>query len=306
MGRVTNSDLKGVLLVDKPSGMTSHDVVDRIRRATGIRRVGHTGTLDPAATGLLIICVGPATRLSEYLTGLDKVYEGYMRLGVVTDSHDMDGEVLEENDVPDVTLERVQGVFDGFTGQIEQVPPMVSAVKVGGQRLYKLARKGETVERKPRQITVNEFAALGYESPLVHFRVGCTSGTYVRSLCHDSGASLGCGATLDTLRRTAVGRHNVGDAAPLDTLSEPGAVAERLVPMSDALDLPSIAVNARGERIIASGGSLRGSELEGEYEAVEGLVQIKSPSGELLALGQVRRESPELQIVPKRVFSENK
>ena len=160
-------ELKGVLLVDKPSGMTSHDVVDRIRAASGIRRVGHTGTLDPAATGLLILCIGPATRLSEYLTGLDKVYEGHMRLGVSTDSHDMDGSVLEERPVPMLTLARIQEVFDNFTGQIEQIPPMVSAVKVGGQRLYKLARKGETVERKPRQIIVSEFQALEFAPPLV-------------------------------------------------------------------------------------------------------------------------------------------
>ncbi len=300
-------ELKGVLLVDKPAGMTSHDVVDHIRRATGIRRVGHTGTLDPAATGLLIICIGPATRLSEYLTGLDKVYEGYMRLGVVTSSHDMDGEVLEQNDVPELELPRIQAAFDEFTGQIEQVPPMVSAVKVGGQRLYKLARKGETVERKPRQITVNEFVALGYAPPLVHFRVSCTSGTYVRSLCHDAGAALGCGATLDRLRRTAVGRHRVEEAAPLDTLTDFASVSTRLVPMSDALDLPSIAVSARGERILASGGLLRGPELAGDVPATsEGLVQIKSPSGELLALGQVRRGPPELQVVPKRVFLEGK
>ncbi len=301
-----NDELKGVLLVDKPAGMTSHDVVDRVRRAAGIRRVGHTGTLDPAATGLLIICVGPATRLSEYLTGLDKVYEGYMRLGVVTDSHDMDGEVLEENDVPDLALETIQSAFDDLTGQIEQVPPMVSAVKVGGQRLYKLARKGETVERKPRQITVNEFAALGYEPPLVHFRVGCTSGTYVRSLCHDAGAALDCGATLDSLRRTAVGRHHVGAAVPLEQLQTPEDVRARLVEMGAVLDLPAVIVSQRGEQLIASGGALRRAELQGDCPVDEGWLQLKSDGGELLALGQVRRGPPELQILPKRVFSENK
>lgn len=300
------TELKGVLLVDKPAGMTSHDVVDRVRQAAGIRRVGHTGTLDPSATGLLIICVGAATRLSEYLTGLDKVYEGYMRLGVVTDSHDMDGEVLEENDVPEFDLETIQAAFNEFTGQIEQVPPMVSAVKVGGQRLYKLARKGETIERKPRQITVNEFVALGYSPPLVHFRVGCTSGTYVRSLCHDAGAALGCGATLDSLRRTAVGRHRVDDAAPLEHLQNTEDVRQRLVDMGEVLDMPSVTVRARGEQLIASGGSLRRPELKTDCPVAEGWVQLKSERGELLALGQVRHAQAELQVVPKRVFSEQK
>jgi tRNA pseudouridine55 synthase len=299
-------ELKGVLLVDKPSGMTSHDVVDQVRRAAGIRRVGHTGTLDPAATGLLIICVGPATRLSEYLTGLDKVYEGYMRLGVVTDSHDMDGEVVGQHEVPDLALADIQATFDAFTGQIEQVPPMVSAVKVGGQRLYKLARKGETIERKPRQIRVNEFAALGYSPPLVHFRVSCTSGTYVRSLCHDAGAELGCGATLDSLRRTAVGRHHVDAATSLDRLQTAQDVREHLVEMGDVLDLPSVTVRARGEQLIATGGSLRRAELRGDCPVSEGWVQMKSEAGELLALGQVRRGPPELQVLPKRVFSDTK
>lgn len=295
-------DLKGILLVDKPAGMTSHDVVDHVRKAAGIRRVGHTGTLDPAATGLLILCVGSATRLSEYLTGLDKVYEGYMRLGVVTDSYDMDGQVLEENEVPDLTRAQIQEAMDEFTGQIAQVPPMVSAVKVGGQRLYKLARKGETVERKPREVTVKEFAVLDYDAPLVRFRVRCTSGTYVRSLCHDVGRGLGCGATLDSLRRTAVGRHTVDSAATLEELSTPEDVRRHLVPMGQALDLPEVVLRPRGERTLASGGALRRDELKTDCPISEGWIQVKSDTGELLALAQVRRGPAELQVLPKRVF----
>lgn len=298
-------ELKGLLLVDKPSGMTSHDVVDRVRAASGIRRVGHTGTLDPAATGLLILCIGPATRLSEYLTGLDKVYEGYMRLGVATDSHDMDGQVTEERPVPALTRQEIQAVLDRFTGQIEQVPPMVSAVKVGGQRLYKLARKGETVERKPRQITVSEFAALAYEPPLVKFRVSCTSGTYVRSLCHEVGQILGCGAVLDSLRRVAVGKYTVADAAALDTLANPADVRSHLMPMGDALDLPSVTIRRAGERQLAAGGTLGRIELKTPPPVREGWVQVKSESGELLALGQVKDGPGELQVQPKRVFLDN-
>ncbi len=295
-------DLKGVLLVDKPAGMTSHDVVDRIRAASGVRRVGHTGTLDPAATGLLILCIGPATRLSEYLTGLDKVYEGHMRLGVSTDSHDMDGVVLEERPVPPLKLKQIQEILDEFTGQIEQVPPMVSAVKVGGQRLYKLARKGETVERKPRQITISEFQALEFSPPLVQFRVRCTSGTYVRSLCHEVGQRLGCGGALDTLRRVAVGKYTVADAVRLDTLTNGAEVRARLLPMGGALDLPAVTIRRQGERMLATGGALGRVELKTECPVREGWIQIKSESGELLALGQVKEGPGELQVLPKRVF----
>lgn len=295
-------ELKGVLLVDKPAGMTSHDVVDRIRAATGVRRVGHTGTLDPAATGLLILCIGPATRLSEYLTGLDKIYEGHMRLGVITDSHDMDGTVVEQRPVPTLTIDGIQEVLDEFTGQIEQVPPMVSAVKVGGQRLYKLARKGETVERKPRQITVSEFSAIAYTPPLVEFRVSCTSGTYVRSLCHEVGQKIGCGGVLDTLRRVAVGKYHVANAAPLDLLANSAEVRARLLPMGDALDLPAVTIRRQGERMLASGNALGRVELKTACPVSEGWIQIKSETGELLALGQVKEGPGELQVLPKRVF----
>jgi len=205
--------MKGILLVDKPAGMTSHDVVDRIRRAARMKRVGHTGTLDPAATGLLIICLGPATRLSEHFTALEKSYEGVMRLGIETSSYDLDGEVVAEKEVPTLDAARIQAECDGFTGQISQVPPMVSAVKVAGERLYKLARKGEVVERPARQVTVREFNVLNFAAPDATVRVTCSSGTYVRSLCHDVGQRLGCGAVLASLRRTSVGRHSVASAS---------------------------------------------------------------------------------------------
>lgn len=294
--------MKGVLLVDKPAGITSHDVVDRIRKAARMRKVGHTGTLDPAATGLLIICLGAATRLSEHLTRLDKVYEGYLRFGVVTDSYDMQGKVLEEHPVPELTPERIQAEFDKLTGEIEQLPPMVSAVKVGGKRLYKLARKGETVERKPRNVTVHEFSLLGYEAPLAQFRVRCTSGTYVRGLCHDVGAELGCGGALDSLRRTAVGRHNVANAIPVDQFTCPDDLYDHIIPMGEALDLPEIIVRPQSERLLASGGTLRLPELKTESPVSEGLVQLKSDRGELLALAEVKKTPLDTQVHPRRVF----
>jgi tRNA pseudouridine55 synthase len=280
-------DLNGLLLVDKPVGLTSHDVVDRIRGAAKIRRIGHTGTLDPNATGLLILCLGKATRLSEHLTGLDKTYEGVLRLGIVTDSYDIDGKVVSETDVPDLDAAAIQSVCDRFVGDIEQIPPMVSAVKIGGQRLYKLARRGEEVERPPRQVTVHAFDVLSVALPDVTVRVRCTSGCYVRSLCHDAGQLLGCGAMLASLRRTAVGDRDVADALPVEDFTGPDVVHSRLLPLDDALDLPAVAITEMARPILDNGGMLYGSHLRQPCTVNEGWVQVKSGSGHLLALGTV-------------------
>lgn len=295
--------MKGILLVDKPVGRTSHDVVNMIRRAAGMRRVGHTGTLDPNATGLLIICLGQATRLSEFLTGLDKVYEGSMRLGLETDSFDMDGEVVAERPAPEFTLEQIQAVFGHFLGEIEQLPPMVSAVKVGGERLYNLARKGETVERKPRRVTVHEFLALGYEPPQIQFRLRCATGTYARALAHDVGQQLGCGATLEQLRRTWVGHHCVDNAAPAESFESADDVRARLMPMADALNLPAVVVRRGSRGAVVNGGAIGRNDLAGEWPESGGWVQIKAESGELLAVGEAVAPGPMGPLIrPKRVL----
>lgn len=294
--------MTGLLLVDKAAGMTSHDVVDRIRRAAGQRRVGHTGTLDPGATGLLIMCLGHATRLSEHLTGLDKQYEGEMRLGITTDSYDLDGTVTEERPVPELSLDRIQTVCNTFIGEIEQIPPMVSAVKIGGERLYKIARQGGEVERPPRRIKVYEFSALDYAAPSVRIRVRCSSGAYVRGLCHDAGNLLGCGAVLANLRRTKVGAFQVEDALPVDSLSTPQSVEERLLSMDHALDLPCLVVRNSSRHVVANGGILGPAELKGASPMQEGWVQLKSENGRLLALGTVEPDPIGLRIRPRRVF----
>jgi len=296
--------MKGILLVDKPGGMTSHDVVDQVRRAAGIRRVGHTGTLDPRATGLLVLCLGSATRLSEQLTHLDKTYEGAMRLGVVTSTHDLDGEVLEETPVPALDTAALQAVCDRFTGDLMQVPPMVSAVKVGGKRLYKMARQGETVEREPRPITVHAFEVLSYEPPQARIRVRCTSGTYVRTLCNDVGRELGCGATLASLKRTQVGSHSLDRAVPLDALRTPEDVKAHLVPIEEAVDLPVVVVRTPSRQKVVSGNTLQRRNLVEECPVREGWVQLTSEEGELLALGLVQATPVEIRIHPKRVFAE--
>jgi tRNA pseudouridine55 synthase len=292
----------GILLMDKPAGMTSHDVVDHVRRAAGTRRVGHTGTLDPGATGLLVLCLGSATRLSEHLTGLDKTYEGSMRLGVETDSYDMDGKVLSEKPVPELTLEQIQKACNAFTGDILQAPPMVSAVKVGGERLYKKARQGEVVERVARPVTVREFVALSYDPPDVTIRVRCTRGTYVRSLCHDVGQSFGCGAIMASLRRTYVGRFGVENALTLDNCRTPEDVKSHLMPIDNALDLPVIVVRATSRPLVLAGTAIGADDFTSTEPVKEDWVQIKTETGKLLALGQVHQGPFGAYVHPKRVL----
>ncbi len=205
-------ETSGFLLIDKPSGPTSHDIVDQVRRALKTRRVGHSGTLDPFASGLLILAVGKATKEISKFVGLDKTYEATIRLGATSDTMDRTGQVsVVRCQMSDVT--EVKKVLKNFTGEIEQVPPMYSAKKVGGWKLYELARKGQTVERKPVKVTIHELELLSYEWPLVKIRTRVSSGTYIRALAHDIGAALGCGAYLEGLRRMRIGTYKVEDAA---------------------------------------------------------------------------------------------
>jgi tRNA pseudouridine55 synthase len=212
------SALDGAILIDKPAGPTSHDVVDAIRRKFGIKKVGHCGTLDPNATGLLIIVLGRGTKLSERLMGDDKVYEGTMKFGEATDSYDADGELTASLPVPLLTLDQLNEEAATFIGDQMQVPPMVSAIKKGGVPLYKLARKGIEVEREPRLIHIYNFRFTEYNEPLAAFKLACTKGTYVRSVAHDLGNKLGCGAHLATLRRSVSGKFDVADAKTWDAV----------------------------------------------------------------------------------------
>jgi tRNA pseudouridine55 synthase len=226
------SALDGAILIDKPSGPTSHDVVDAIRRKFNIKKVGHCGTLDPAATGLLIIVLGRGTKLSERLMSDDKVYEGTIKFGETTDSYDADGEITSSLPVLPMTLEELNTAAGEFIGDIMQTPPMVSAIKKGGVPLYKLARKGIEVEREARLIHIYNFRLTSYEEPVATFRLACTKGTYVRSVAHDLGQKLGCGAHLTSLRRSVSGKFDVSDAIPLDAvlrLSEKELIA-RIMP----------------------------------------------------------------------------
>jgi tRNA pseudouridine55 synthase len=212
--------VEGLLLVDKPPGVTSHDVVDVVRRGLGTRKVGHAGTLDPMATGLLLIGVGRATRLLRFLAALPKTYDGTMRLGIETTTLDADGDVVSETSV-DVPAARLADAMQALVGDSLQRPPAYSAVKVGGRKLYEAAREGERLEAEPRPVRVDAFDLVSYDAPDATFRVTCSGGTYVRVLAADVGAALGCGAHLAALRRTAIGPYAVEDAVPPEGPTEP-------------------------------------------------------------------------------------
>lgn len=231
----------GILLVDKPSDHTSHDVVARIRGRFALKKVGHGGTLDPSATGLLIILLGRATRLSNYFLSSDKTYEGVMRLGVISDSYDADGLVTPAGDPSGITREQIEREMAARKGDLLQTPPMISAVKVRGVALHKRARRGEEdVERKPRLIHIYEFRCTGFTPPEAAFVLRCTKGTYVRSLCHDIGQSLGCGALLASLRRTQSGMNTIDKATPLDKIMtmDKATLQELVIPMQQLISMP--------------------------------------------------------------------
>jgi tRNA pseudouridine55 synthase len=240
----------GLLVVDKPTGWTSHDVIARCRKVVGQKRVGHSGTLDPGATGVLLVGLGRATRLLRFLTDLPKSYTGEVVLGVETTTLDADGEPVASHDMAHVTLEEVRAAAVGLTGAILQVPPMVSAVKVGGRRLHELARKGEEVERAPRPVTVHRFAVDAGPAPdVLRIEVDCSSGTYVRVLAADLGRALGGGAHLRNLRRTAIGSFGLTEATPLDQLT----VADALPPVTAMRDYPNVTVDATAAADVAHG-----------------------------------------------------
>ncbi|RME81625.1 MAG: tRNA pseudouridine(55) synthase TruB [Caldilineae bacterium] len=212
----------GVLNIDKPAGMTSHDVVAAVRRHTGIRKVGHAGTLDPLATGVLLVCVGQATRVVEYLQRGQKEYVVRIRLGEETTTYDAEGEVVARHEVPALTAHELRAVLQGFVGEVMQQPPMYSAVKYRGRPLYKLAREGKKIEARKRPVRIHAFELLRWETPDLEARVVCSPGTYVRSLAHDVGVALGCGAHVQALRRTASGTWRVEDAIPLEVFLASG------------------------------------------------------------------------------------
>lgn len=272
----------GLLNINKPSGMTSHDVVNAVRRITGIRQVGHTGTLDPLATGVLVVLVGPATRLAQYLSGVDKTYTAVVRLGETTSTYDAEGEILLRRPVT-VGCADIEVALAAYRGPLLQTPPMVSAVKVDGKPLYKLARKGQEIERQPRQITIHALTLDACALPEFTLTITCSAGTYIRSLAHDLGEQLGCGAHLVALTRTATGRFDLAQSVTLEqlrALAEADRLAEALLPPDMAvMALPEITLTPAMESAVRYGQSI---ELPDMPAAAE--VRAHAADGHLVAV----------------------
>lgn len=305
--------INGVINVNKPSGMTSHDVVDRIRRAARIKQVGHTGTLDPMATGVLPICVGRATKIQQFLIAQDKEYDVTMELGLITDSQDRTGEVIETRPEPDFSEANILEALKRFTGEIWQTPPMISAKHHKGKRLYELARKGVEVKRDPCKITIHKLELLAIQPPYVRFSVMCSKGTYIRTLCHDLGEALGSGGVMAELARTRCGRFHIDDAAPLDSLKEPEDIMARIHGLNEALDsMPSIVVGAEGRASLVNGRALAGGAIarfQGEFESGT-FVRVTARDGGLIGVGEALLGSSQIDslagnmkvIKPVKVF----
>ena len=252
--------MDGVIVIRKEKGFTSHDVVAKLRGILHMKKIGHTGTLDPDAEGVLPVALGKATRLVDMITDKEKTYEAVMRLGVVTDTQDMSGTVLSQTTELSVTEEELCTVVSSFVGDYMQVPPMYSALKVNGKKLYELAREGKTVERKPRPVHFYEIEILDISFPLVHFRVTCSKGTYIRTLCHDIGEKLGCGAAMESLLRTKVGRFTLDDAITLAQTEEAvkeGTIESKILGIEEILaEYPRVCCTKEGDRLLANGNPL--------------------------------------------------
>lgn len=279
--------MDGVLIINKPAAWSSHDVVQKVRGILREKRIGHTGTLDPLATGVLVLCVGKATRIARYLEAQDKEYRALMRLGVVTDTLDADGRVLETRSYAPPSREAIIGVLRDLTGTIMQKPPAYSAVKLSGVPAYKHARMGKSVDLKPRPVMIHRLELTSYEDPLVGLSVTCSKGVYVRSLCADAGAALGMGAHLVSLTRTRSGRFTIEQAMTLDRLTAmaaAGAVGNAVLSLDSALaDFPLVEVGAAEARKVSQGNQVLWAARDGEAVAA----RVHGPGGRLLAVARV-------------------
>jgi tRNA pseudouridine55 synthase len=286
--------MEGILNIDKPQWLSSHDVVAQLRRICATRRIGHAGTLDPLATGVLLVCVGRATRLSEYLMGQQKTYEATVRLGQTTNTYDAEGEVVAERPFSHITQSTIGEALLSFRGSIEQIPPIYSALKVNGQPMYKLARAGKEVEAKPRPITIYALDLLDWTPPNLHLRVVCSTGTYIRSLAHDIGERLACGGHITVLRRTAVGEFQIEDAVSLAELTTDKCQEALFASDQAVINLPRLDADEAETQALLLGQRIPCLPNQPK----EGLARVYDPAGEffgiLLREGEVWR--------PKKMF----
>ena len=272
--------MNGIVIVDKPAGWTSQDVTARLRRVFGTRRIGHGGTLDPMATGVLPVFVGRATRAVEFFEHAEKTYEAVLRLGIETDTEDMSGTMLRQSDVQ-VSEQAFCEVLSRFRGEITQIPPMYSAIKINGQKLYQIARAGKEVARPSRTVTVFELECLEFSADRAKLRVRCSKGTYIRTLCKDIGAALGCGGCMESLRRTAAGSYTLRDAVPLAALLESDAPESYLRPVDSLFTrFPAAVLTQNQQACCRNGNAFSVSLPDGQYRAY-------GNDGEFLMLARV-------------------
>jgi tRNA pseudouridine55 synthase len=293
--------VNGILLLDKPVGITSNAALQEVKRLFFAAKAGHTGNLDPLASGMLPICLGEATKLSAYLLDADKVYTGTCKLGVRTSSADAEGEIIETREVPELSEAQVLEVLERFKGEIEQIPPMHSAIKQNGQPLYKLARQGIEVERKPRQVTIHELKLLRLEGDEIEIYVHCSKGTYIRTLVEDIGAALGCGAHLSQLRRTQVGPFRAEGMVSLDALREeaeegPENLDHHLLPLDHALgDYPEVTLTESSLFYVR-----QGQAVQVPQAPTKGWVRLFDSAGGFVGVGAVLDDG---RIAPKRLIN---
>lgn len=296
---MTAAEPEGVLAVDKPAGPTSHDVVAIARRALRTRRIGHTGTLDPFASGLLLLCVGSATRIAEYVTAMDKRYTATVRLGVATDTDDHTGAVIAEADVGSVTRDAVEAALAAQRGAVMQLPPSYSAKKRDGERAYAAARQGRPLVLDAVPVRISELTITRFELPDVELDVLCSSGTYIRAIARDLGATLGVGAHLTALRRTEIGGHSVADAIPLDAIGDDAAVRGAMIAPLDALgSMPSVELSDDDVAHIRHGRAVRAPAAAGADPVAAGTVALAA-AGRLIGIGVADGDG---MVRPKKVM----
>lgn len=273
--------MNGVIVIDKEAGFTSFDVVAKVRRLCRPFKVGHTGTLDPDATGVLPVCIGNATRAADIMSGNDKKsYRAVMRLGASTETYDASGAVNKTGDASGITDEMIENALFSFRGEIMQIPPMYSAIKIGGKKLYELAREGKEIEREARKITIHSLSVVERDGNDITLDIDCSKGTYIRSLCHDIGLKLGCFAHMAALQRTKSGNFTLEDAVDLSSLSDISDIEKHLIPTERLFDYPDFTASEKQEYLVKNGVS---AYCEGE----EGKYRVFNKNGEFLSVSEI-------------------
>ena len=281
------AEYQGIIVIRKEKGFTSHDVVAKLRGILHMKKIGHTGTLDPDAVGVLPVALGKGTKLVDLITDKEKTYEAVLRLGITTDTQDMSGTVLEEKPV-NVTEQQVRETIAGFVGEQLQIPPMYSALKINGKKLYELAREGKTVERKARPVCFYQIEVLDIQLPVVRIRVACSKGTYIRTLCHDIGQKLGCGGCMEQLLRIRVGRFSLEESHTLSEVEQAvadGTVCKWIYPVENVLaEYPKIQADPYGDRLLQNGNPLSENLVDEQHK--EGWVRMYASNGNFTGIFQ--------------------